>query len=472
MGTWCPPVNDGELLYTLVSELLAAICFGYLLSTVADLMKNVDPNAVLVQEKVDEVKTFLRWHKFPPELTTRVKRYIEFYYSRKSAMDEEDIMGLLAPTLRRHVQTHLMKRSTSRIPLFGEERGYCTLNLQLAIHASLKPVIRDAREIIMESLCKGSAPGPSIFFIRRGAAHATTCLPGISSFYEIDTRHPDQVGAILGEHSLCRNSQCICTYRALTRCELFALSVEDLFHIMRAAEADVDEMAGLVLERLLGRLTLRAYTILLAARGASTELAHAGVKGLRSVLKLQGFWLLYKSRELRKESMSEDAHLPSLVPALFTPPTKLRVSVLNLGEKGLKERSFKKATVAPPTLWKNPSFAKANSNISSTVLKQASPTVTYRVSEASNGRHSPVEMAADKLNGAIDSAIEKLEADLGSKLVEKVNDAIGRAFAKLESELESKIDLLSSDIQAVHLSVAEMNQKTSHMEQASEVIEV
>ena len=50
-----------------------------------------------------QVRVYLRWHKFPTELTTRVKRYYEFYFSRKSAMDEDEILNGLAPALRKEV---------------------------------------------------------------------------------------------------------------------------------------------------------------------------------------------------------------------------------------------------------------------------------------------------------------------------------------------------------------------------------
>ena len=76
---------------------------GYILSTVADLVSNADPNAVKIEEKLSELRVYLRWHKFPPELATRVRRYYEYYYSRKSAMDEEEIIDGLAPSLRREV---------------------------------------------------------------------------------------------------------------------------------------------------------------------------------------------------------------------------------------------------------------------------------------------------------------------------------------------------------------------------------
>ena len=50
------PVNDAERAYTLVVILIAAFVFGYLLSNVAEMIKNTDPNAVAIENKLEEVK--------------------------------------------------------------------------------------------------------------------------------------------------------------------------------------------------------------------------------------------------------------------------------------------------------------------------------------------------------------------------------------------------------------------------------
>ena len=69
------PTNNDERLYALGCQLVGAFVFGYILSTVAELVSNADPNAVKIESKLSEVRVYLRWHKFPTELTTRVKRY-------------------------------------------------------------------------------------------------------------------------------------------------------------------------------------------------------------------------------------------------------------------------------------------------------------------------------------------------------------------------------------------------------------
>ena len=75
----------------MMSQLISALVFGYLISNVNAMVSSFDPNEVKVQEKLSEIKVYLRWHRFPPELAARVKRYFDFYFSRNSAIDEVEI---------------------------------------------------------------------------------------------------------------------------------------------------------------------------------------------------------------------------------------------------------------------------------------------------------------------------------------------------------------------------------------------
>ena len=90
--------NDAERLYALCCMVIGAILFGYLMSTVADLLRSYDMNKVMMQRGIDEVRDFLRYHKFSPEMTGRVKRYFEFYHSQRSSIDEEHIIQRMAGT--------------------------------------------------------------------------------------------------------------------------------------------------------------------------------------------------------------------------------------------------------------------------------------------------------------------------------------------------------------------------------------
>ena len=314
------PANETERLYALMTLLIGALVFGFLLSNVSDIVKNADQNAVRIEEKLDQVKVYLRWHHVRPELAARVKRYFEFFYSRKSAMDEDEIVNLLAPTLRRSVQKHLLQKTVEKIPIFSSERSYAELKLQLAVHHALLPLLREAKESIVESLEKGALGGPSIYFVRRGTISAQGDLPDVD-FFEVDGGVQD--GAVVGEHALMKvGLRSPYTLRAKTRCELYALGVSDLSEItVELTELQRDEMAKIVFDVYLQRNKLRCFTM---------RLVHHAVQAQRTfdpeykaAIRLQSRWLRLTTNRLSAVVLNTH-NLQELLPGIYTDITAAR----------------------------------------------------------------------------------------------------------------------------------------------------
>lgn len=112
------PANNAERGYALFALLIGALIFGWMLSAVGELIGSLDKGGARLQEKLDDVKEFTRWHQMPPELAARVRKYYEFYYSRQSAMDEDAILGNFAPSLKHDVMAHLLAQSVGLIQFF------------------------------------------------------------------------------------------------------------------------------------------------------------------------------------------------------------------------------------------------------------------------------------------------------------------------------------------------------------------
>ena len=90
-----------------------------MLSSIGSLVAAIDRQAALSEEKLDEVKEYMRWRKLPRDLVLRMRRYYTYYYSRKTAFDEGAILEGLTPGLRFEVVRHSLKDSIGRIPLFA-----------------------------------------------------------------------------------------------------------------------------------------------------------------------------------------------------------------------------------------------------------------------------------------------------------------------------------------------------------------
>ena len=57
----------------------------------------MDRQAALIEEKTDAVKEYVAWRALPRDLALRVKKHYSFYYTRRAAFDEVELLeGLLA----------------------------------------------------------------------------------------------------------------------------------------------------------------------------------------------------------------------------------------------------------------------------------------------------------------------------------------------------------------------------------------
>ena len=63
-----PPVSGGERLMVILSLLLGTLVFGYMLSSVASLLQTIDLLGAWKEQRLAEVKEYLRWRRLPPFL--------------------------------------------------------------------------------------------------------------------------------------------------------------------------------------------------------------------------------------------------------------------------------------------------------------------------------------------------------------------------------------------------------------------
>ena len=212
------PTNDVERVYSLFALLLGALVFGYMLSSIGSLVAAIDRQAALSEEKMDEVKEYMRWRKLPRDLVIRMRRYYTYYYSRKTAFDEEAILGGLTPALRFEVVKHSLKESIGKIPLFEK-----TLEptFQLEVFPLFKPVSASMREVIFY---KGDLPD-GLFFLVKGSIE-------VISGYDGRVLYRVRQGQHFGETVL-TGSRRPATHRAAAPCEMMVISSDELSELFK-----------------------------------------------------------------------------------------------------------------------------------------------------------------------------------------------------------------------------------------------
>lgn len=207
------PTNNVERIYSLFALLTGALVFGYMLSSIGSLVQAIDRQAALNEEKMDEVKEYMRWRKLPRDLVSRLRRYYNYYYSRKTAFDESAILGDLTPALRFEVVSHTLKDTIGRIPLFAK---YLDPLFQMEVFPLFKPINASPKEIIYQ---KGDL-SLALFFLVKGQIEVISGVDG-RVLYRIRN------GSHFGE-SVLTGRRRSATHRAASSCEMFAISSEDL----------------------------------------------------------------------------------------------------------------------------------------------------------------------------------------------------------------------------------------------------
>ena len=299
------PANNAERKYTLMTLLIGALVFGYILSSVGEMMGSIDKNAAELDNKLGEVKDFTRWHKMHPDLAARVRKYSEVFYSRQSAMDEEAIIENLAPSLRREVVRHLLRKTVKNIPMFSEEFCEYASNdaFQLEVHPCLKPAVHEDGEVVVSKRSRGDG----VFFLSKGTIGATSALDR-HILYQIT-----DAGSMFGEHVLCDNKPAELSYKALTKCESFVLDRKDLFKVLDKFPTARRELAEFVFEDFIRHKMLRYW----AFRMVFGELKRRDER-IAAALRLQVAWMRHDIVLLQRQKLvGGEEFLRRLMPGLF-----------------------------------------------------------------------------------------------------------------------------------------------------------
>ena len=154
------PQNDIERRFVTVALLLGSLVFAYILGVIASLLQTYDRQSMLVGERIDAVKDYSRFRSLPRELSVRVRRYYEHYYTQRPIFDEASILETLNPQLKMEVVQRCLAGTLGKLPLFN------TLDpdFRMAIFPKLKPQSFDPGEVIF----RRGYPSNELLFLLEG----------------------------------------------------------------------------------------------------------------------------------------------------------------------------------------------------------------------------------------------------------------------------------------------------------------
>ena len=152
--------------YALGSLLIGALVFGYLLSSVGSLIANLDNRSNMVEKKLDQMQEVILHTSLPASLATRIRSYTEFYYSRQSVYDVDEVLKHLTPALDREVKDFFLSQSIDAIPLLRVH----TKAFKVQLMPTFRPMMTELAEVVIPKGGKSS----DLFFLRKGEVHAVS----------------------------------------------------------------------------------------------------------------------------------------------------------------------------------------------------------------------------------------------------------------------------------------------------------
>ena len=212
------PNRDVEYVFTMITILLGASMYAFIIGNIASLISNLDSGKAAFWSRVETVNQYLRSRRVTPELNQQVRNYYDYIWMRFRGMNEGNLLADLPAPIRLEIFLELTRELIDRVPLFK----HCSPALRNVLLMSLRPQIYLPGNYI----AREGEVGRDIFFISGGSAEI---LSG-----EGEHSHGMlSAGDHFGDLSLLLGEKRTASVRATTYCDVFVLASDDFNRIKR-----------------------------------------------------------------------------------------------------------------------------------------------------------------------------------------------------------------------------------------------
>jgi hypothetical protein len=142
------PTNTPERIISVLTQLLGATAFGFILSAVTTLLDSANPREHEYKKRMGEVKEWLGGRRFPKHLRRAIREHFAFSLSKKSIFNEAEILGGIPSHIRNMIvrQAYCRWMELLERSLPKEDPSLCA---ELVVHC--KPFQVGPDEVVLES---------------------------------------------------------------------------------------------------------------------------------------------------------------------------------------------------------------------------------------------------------------------------------------------------------------------------------
>lgn len=174
MSQWC----GIEHWITLCCLYIGAVFYSLLISSISSILQTANLASRQFEEKLMQIDDYMRSKKLPASMREKVKDCFHLQHSNRKMYDENEILDMLSPVLRREVKLFTGRDLTMKVPLLSSVPNKYFAEEMVA---ALEPMISFQNEIILRE----KTTGGEMYFISSGVVEIFLAGSKSSSYVAI-----------------------------------------------------------------------------------------------------------------------------------------------------------------------------------------------------------------------------------------------------------------------------------------------
>ena len=154
------PNTDAEMVYACFAELLGSMIFGIMIGSLSTMLMSGKALEEKIDNQLAELQEFMTSKNIPSKLRSKVRRYMELYYEKKSSYDEGAVLNSLPPSLAQELMEAMYKDIVDTVPLFA--------GLDTEIISKLCVSLRPYQALADEYVYRQGEIGKELYIILQG----------------------------------------------------------------------------------------------------------------------------------------------------------------------------------------------------------------------------------------------------------------------------------------------------------------
>jgi len=273
-----PGNSAGQISYEILVTFLGICMQAYILGAASSEIANMDATSKLRRQKLESIKSHLRYLRVPAFLTLPIIEFYETLFAKKATFDESDILKDMPSSLKVQLAVVLNEEFLKKVPFFQF--------LEPRIIATLVLCLRSRVYLPFETVIHQGDVGIALFFIRAGGAEVLKQGAGEGDDEMIVTRLHEF--ACFGEQSFLLRQPSMATVRSIGYSEIMWLVRSDFEAVCEMFPALKVHVLGVQKELNRNYHKLRAREAVLAQRnGGCTSPSRGSVTQLGASSKFK-----------------------------------------------------------------------------------------------------------------------------------------------------------------------------------------